>query len=217
MKYDLIIVASSSTKRLIELTQSCIDSARVDNSDLNIIIVETFQKYNYEGCTIIPYKGEFNYNKCLNLGLQHAQGDYHILANNDIYFHKGWSEIGYLMQNNGYESACAISDYHYKKGIEHGDYVYEGYDIGILLCGWCIFVSRKCIQMIGKLDESFEFWHSDNVYGDQLHALGIKHVLFCNIQVDHVASQTLKTLPFRKQRKYSWDSVRKYQLLRYAK
>lgn len=69
---------------------------------------------------------------------------------------------------------------------------------------------KETIQKIGQLDESMEFWYSDNVYADQLKANGLRHGLFCNIQVDHLGSKTLKTLPYRDQRKYSINAKAKY-------
>ena len=211
MKYDLIIVASSSSQKLIDITQRCIDSARQDDCDLNIIVVETFSWHDYERCQILIYDGEFCYNKALNLGLTKAVGDVYILANNDLYFHKGWSEIGSLMHSNGFESSSALSNVHMKQGILPCDNIYEGYHIGTLLTGWCIFVTRSCIDKIGLLDETYTFWCSDNAYADQLKAQGIRHGLFCNVRVDHLTSATLKTLPVRKQRKYAFGNINKYR------
>lgn len=217
MKYDLIIIAKSSSKELIRLTQNCIDSARKDDIRLNIIIVETsgcVVKYDMVN-QIVKYEGEFNYNRALNLGLKYVIGDIHILANNDIVFMPGWSKIGDYMLWNNYESGCALSESPIHNGFRKGDYVYEGYEIGKHVTGWCIFCTKKCIELIGgKLDESFDFWYSDNVYADQLIREGIKHGLFCNVQVNHVTSATLKTMPPALQRKYSYESVGKYRLLK---
>jgi len=214
VKYDLIIVACSSKARLIAMTQRCIDSASQDNADMNVIIVETHPMlHSYPGCNIISYSGKFNYNKALNIGISHAKGDVFILANNDLIFFPGWSEIGDLMVVNGFESASVISSDHIKKGLQQGDYIYAGYNIGWNLTGWCLFVTRKCIETIGSLDESFQFWHSDNVYADQLKANGIRHGLFCNIRVDHLTSATLRTIPMRLQRRYTSDGVHQYKLM----
>ena len=108
MTYDLIIVTQSSGD-LIKVTQNCIDSARQDNADLNIIIIESGQPYKYDVDKIIQYNGEFNYNRALNMGLKHSKGDVHILANNDLIFHPGWSQIGELMKVNDYHSASILS------------------------------------------------------------------------------------------------------------
>lgn len=216
MKYDLIIVTKSSTKKLIEVTQNCINSARADKAKVNIIIVETsgcIVKYDKVD-QVIKYEGDFNYNRALNLGLKYAIGDVHILANNDIIFMPGWSKIGDYMQVNGFDSASALSEDYRQLKFRRGDWIYEGYEIGTYVTGWCIFCTRKCIETIGKLDESFDFWYSDNVYADQLIKAKIKHGLFCNVHVNHITSQTLKTISPNWRKKYTYEPVVKYQILK---
>lgn len=210
MKYDLIIVSQSKGSSLIQVTQDCINSARQDNADLNIIIIETYFLTAYDNIDKnIKYEGEFNYNRALNLGLKHAIGDVHILANNDLIFHKGWSEIGDLMISNGYHSASALSQD--AKGFNRGEFIYEGYEIGKTLTGWCIFMDNYVLQKIGQLDDSVAFWYSDDLYACQIRAEGITHALFCNIQIDHITSRTLALENPRLQRKYQFEEQIKYR------
>lgn len=184
MTYDLIIVTQSKGD-LIQVTQNCIDSA----GDVNVILVETGQPYKYRGVNkFIEYNGEFNYNRALNLGLKYAKSDIQILANNDLIFYPGWEQIGDLMKVNGYHSASVLSQ---NAVFPRGDFIYEGYEIGKYLAGWCIFLDRYCLDKIGQLDESVSFWYSDNLYACQIKAAGIKHGMFCNLRVDHLTSQTL--------------------------
>lgn len=212
ISYDLIIIAKSSTKALIDITQNCINSARADDADLNIIIMETEAVVPYERVSqTIFYDGDFNYNKALNLGLKYAIGNVHILANNDIIFHPGWSIMGYQMIENSYDSASALSADRRQSGFQRGNYVYDGYSIGKHLTGWCIFITSEAYSKIGKLDESFEFWYSDDIYADQLRAAGLRHGLFCNVQVDHITSCTLSTLTPNLQRRYSVAATKKYK------
>ena len=207
MTYDLIIVSKSDSD-LIQMTEQCIASSRQDGADINVIVVETGNPYKYDVDKIIEYNGEFNYNRALNMGLKYAKGDVHILANNDLVFHKGWSQIGNLMKEYGYHSASALS--HSCQGFRYEDKAYEGYDIGTLLTGWCIFMDRYCHEQIGSLDESVSFWYSDNLYAEQLQASGIAHALFCNVQVDHITSRTLAKQPTRLQRKFQIGELSKY-------
>jgi hypothetical protein len=211
MKYDLIIVAKSSRTELIRITQACIDSALPDGTGVNIILIETGPSHEYANVNqTIQYKGSFNYNHALNQGLQCATGDIHILANNDLIFYPGWPKIGQQMIDNGFDSACALSNDPRQRIYEQGDFIYPGYEIGRHIGGWCIFVTRACIEKIGKLDETYDFWYSDNAYADQLQSIGIKHGLFCNVRVDHITSVTLRTIPPREQRKYSFGAKTKY-------
>jgi len=211
MYYDLIIVTQSKGD-LIQMTERCIASVRQDGANMNIIVIETGNPYKYDVDKIIEYNGAFNYNRALNLGLKHAKGDIHILANNDLIFHKGWSVIGESMERNGYHSASVLSQDARQKDFQRGDYVYEGYYVGRHLTGWCIFVDRYCIQEIGKLDESVSFWYSDDLYACQLRAHGIRHGLFCNVQVDHITSATLSRQASSVQRLYQRGELHKFTL-----
>lgn len=209
MRYNLIIVACSANKNLIKITEECIASAKQDEADLEITVVETSGKLYPYDANIIPFMGAFNYNRALNIGINASREcDIYILANNDIKFHKGWSHIGGLMVVNEFGSASALSG---KRSIEPGAFIYEGYQIGTLLTGWCIFATSGTIKTIGGIDESYDFWCSDNVYADQLKKAGIRHGLFCNIRVDHIESATLKTVPLSTRRKYTLQSLNKYK------
>lgn len=194
MKYDLIIIVASKNEELTSMTQRAIDSARADDVDINVIIVETFKEYAYKGVdNLLIYQGQFNYNRALNLGLTVATGDIAILSNNDVFFEKGWSSIGYTMKRAGYLSACALSSDPRQKVFKRGDYAYEGYIVGMHLAGWCIFMDHAVLDKIGKLDEGFTFWYSDNAYAEQLIKAKIKHALICNVTVLHYTSRTLVT------------------------
>jgi len=207
--YDLIIISKSINQNLIDITNNCIISARQD-CDLNVIVVETGGvKVKYDA-NVMYYQGLFNYNRALNFGLMYTKGDVHILANNDIIFHKGWSRIGKEMKEYGFDSASALSNDTRQRTFKREDCIYEGYNIGVHVTGWCIFVTKEAIQKIGKLDETFDFWYSDNVYVDQLKSHGLHHGLFCNIYVDHLTSMTLKTLSMKDQRRYSVNARYRY-------
>lgn len=211
MKYDLIIVARSNRSDLKQITQRCIDSARADGADMKVIVVETGVRYNYTGVDeTILYNGELCYNRCLNEGLARAEGDVHILANNDLVFHPGWSVIGDLMFANDIHSASVLSNDYRQRAFERGNHYYLGYSIGQYLTGWLIFATHECILKIGRLDESVDFWYSDNVYAEQLQRAGIKHALFCNVFVEHITSATLRTVSTRNKRKYLFGSKAKY-------
>lgn len=188
--YDLIIVSKSGGE-LTSVTENCIASARKDGEKLHVIVIETGEPTKYDADLIIPYEGEFNYNHALNMGLKHIKCDFQILANNDIIFHKGWTKIGPLMKANGYLSASALSNDIRQSPFRHGDFAYEGYEIGMQLTGWCIFTDIQIWNRIGKLSEAYPFWFADNAYGAQLENHGIKHALICSVRVDHLGSQTL--------------------------
>ena len=192
MKYDLIMVAASRDAALQKITQEAIDSCLADKVDVNVILVETFKEFPYSNVNkTIFFNGEFNYNHCLNLGLKYRTGDIQIMANNDIIFEKGWSKIGHIMIDNGYLSASALSGHALQRVFPRGDVAYEGYDISRYVSGWCLFAQSKVFELIGKLDETFVFWFSDNAYIEQLKKAKIKNYLICNCTVNHYISKTL--------------------------
>ncbi len=205
MGYDLIIITQSKDKELIQITKDCIKSAKQDNVELNVIIVESGNPYRYNVNTIVEYNGEFNYNRALNLGLRHIKHEYQILANNDILFTKGWSEIGNIMKANNYLSASALSNDQRHNVFSPGDFAYEGYMIGYHVTGWCLFAHRSVWEKIGKLDETYKFWYSDNIYAEQLKKEGIVHALICSVRVDHLGSKTLSKQDPRTQRDYTYN------------
>jgi hypothetical protein len=207
MTYDLVIV-SQSTPALIPITEQCIESARADGADLYVIVVETGNPYRYDVDKIIQYNGEFNYNRALNIGLTYANNDIHILANNDLIFHSGWSVIGDYMKVNGYHSASVLEG---RQKFEKNK-VYDSYIVENGLNGWCIFLDDYCLDKIGKLDETVSFWFSDNLYALQIKAEGIKHGLFTNVQVDHLGSQTLNKQHRNRQRYYQIGEMNKFKL-----
>ncbi len=54
-----------------------------------------------------------------------------------------------------------------------------------------LVAQSKVFELIGKLDETFVFWFSDNAYIDQLKKAKIKNYLICNCTVNHYISRTL--------------------------
>ena len=210
MFYDLIII-SQSRESLWSLTQQTIDTARRDTDQINVIVVETGEPHQYEGMDKqLIYEGRFCYNKALNMGLDHCRGDVHIMANNDIIFHPGWSKIGELMKANDVHSASAFAGHLTRFGYQEGDRMYEGYNVGYTFTGWCLFADRYCIEQIGRLDETVSFWYSDNLYALQLEEAGIRHAMFCNVKVDHICSKTLQKQPSRIQRQYQLGELGKF-------
>lgn len=216
MSYDLILIVKSQPG-LFDITQRCIDTAREDGADLNIIIVESGDDHQYAGADkYIRYEGQFCYNRALNLGLTLKEKQIHILANNDLVFKPGWSGIGETMLLNDYHSASCVSGHQMQ--FERGDLVYDGYNVGYILTGWCLFVDDYCLNQIGALDpprtnpldESVSFWYSDNLYACQLKTCGIKHGLFTGYQIDHLASKTLNKQAPRIRTKFQNGEMHRY-------
>lgn len=185
---DLVFVANCHTGTLWEMTANAVRSAvKYAGMPLGeVYIVEEcrWAKPQPIGRTLY-YDFEFNYNKCLNLGLSACKNKYIAFCNNDLYFESNWARNATVaMKKGGYLSASPTNK-HVFAGVR------EGYTIGKTLLGWCIITDRRVFDYIGQFDEPVTFWYSDNVYGDQLQRAGIKHILVGNSRVRHLGQGSL--------------------------
>ncbi len=188
---QVILIAASKNKSLIEITQNAINTAKQD--DCEVIVVETHKVIKYQNAKVYLYKHEFNYNKCLNFGISKTTHEYIALCNNDLEFSLNWTNIIKTMKQNNILSAssyCPVSMSRSAKMIEYG------YEIRRQIAGWMIVINRKILDIIGKLNEDVKFWRSDNIYAEQLKTHNIKHALIRDSVVTHLdnGSNTLQTL-----------------------
>jgi len=186
---DVIMPANSVTFELRLLTQQTINSLVKSEPGItfNIFVIDGNKNaMGFKNAKTIIYDFPFNYNKCLNLGLNYCNAKNCILCNNDLKFDEGWLTKVLKAMGNKYLSASP------NKVLSSAKAVIEGYGIAKELLGWCIVVKRKLFDIIGKLDESVSFWYSDNIYAEQLKSAGIKHILVINSRVVHLGSRTLR-------------------------
>ena len=66
----------------------------------------------------------------------------------------------------------------------------------------------RIYDIIGDIDERAEFWHADTMYGEQLKAFEVKHILVEGSVVHHLerGSNTLETLSKTQQEKLTTHS-----------
>jgi hypothetical protein len=211
MSISCVIIACSKSQYHRSITERAIESSGVD-----CIVVETCNKRAYEKATqTLFWNKEFNYNACLNYGIEYTNTEYIALCNNDLIFDPGWTRIENIMKENNILSASPFSLYStHRHGYKVCDKMYKGYWIGHELLGWCIVVHKSIFEKIGKLDETYKFWCSDNAYADQIESKGIEHYLICNCIVNHIGggSKTIKTV--NQQLGYNLTTK---EYLRYAK
>lgn len=185
---DIIIVADSSILNLRRMTdigiQTCIRSE--PNLNLNIYVIDgNKETRGFRNAQTIIYEGDFNYNRCLNIGLQYCSSDYIAFCNNDLLYNWHWLTNIIYWFDRGYHSASPNPKTMGEKAIR------EGYRIQKEVLGWCIVCTSKLIKKIGKLDEVCKFWYSDNVYAEQIKRAGFKHILVNDSYVKHLGSKTL--------------------------
>jgi hypothetical protein len=201
-----IIVSCQKSFYHRQITEQAIISSGVE-----CIVVETIPTAQPYKCETLFWTREFNYNACLNFGIEHTNTEYVALCNNDLVFQKGWEKITDVMNYFELLSASPLSEYStHRHAYKKCNNIYYGYQIGHELLGWCIVINREILQQIKKLDETYKFWCSDNAYADQLQKANIKHALVCNSIVNHIGGGS-KTVNTMAKPKYYEMTIREYE------
>ena len=205
MTVDIIILSNAKTESLKAITQQAVDSCLASeiNIRFNILVLEQQEGVEYKDCLTGRIKGEFNYNKFLNVGIKLTGNEYVCLCNNDLIFEKGWAtELIKAMEANKILSACPA------QRLKHG--VEFGYNNNHHMNGWCIMTNRKLYDIIGELDTEFQFWFADNAYAEQLKKHGVKHAVVNTSVVKHLGSTTLNTLEIDLHNEYTHGLIKKF-------
>jgi len=211
MSFDVVIVSNGTKNEHRRLTETAISTC----GDHNIVVVEK-TKIDY-GVKTIRQPEHFNYNECLNMGASLGSNEIIVFCNNDLIFYDGW-EVGIRAGIDlGYGSLSPYCPRHHAGLFPKGWHIYDGYRVRYELVGWCIACSRGAWERIGRLDESVDFWFSDNLYADQLQYYGVKHGLVCSSFVEHKESATLKTARNKKQITYGQRTKYEEARGKYAK
>ena len=199
---DIIIISWAKDEELRQVTLNAIDSLLEDKSvNYNVYVVESNKDVNYDYYNdpsfhwgskhlyveTIHTDEPFGYHKYLNIGRRQGNSKYVALCNSDLTFEKGWAlEIIKVMEEHpNIKSASPWCPQTQKDNSQHKDKTYIGHRVRGELAGWCIFQQRDIYDQISELNESVDFWFSDNIYADELKLRGIKHGLVCNSVVNH--------------------------------
>ena len=193
---DIIFIADTRNLTHQRMTQAAINSCRASEKrmPMNFIVVDgNTETRGFINAKTITYDFEFNYNKCLNLGIKYAQSDFIALCNNDLLFHKSWiKNIRHHMVKGNYLSASPHDRNTQIEGCR------ESYKVAKGVNGWCIVIRRRLLDIIGELATPVNFWYSDDVYAEQLKKHNIKHILVYDSRVTHLVSKTLRSKRSRK-------------------
>lgn len=186
---DICIISNAKTDILYNTTIQGIKTLLNSEHDIkfNIFIVETEKTRNYD---IFPntktiYTDEpFGYHRYLNIAVKEGKSAYVVLCNNDLTYNKYWAtEIIKAMQEN--PDILSASPFCPQVNKPNDSNVKLGYGIRKEIAGWCIFQQRKIYDIIGKLDEQYDFWGCDNSYSVELHKNNVKHALVQSSVVNH--------------------------------
>ncbi len=208
---DVIILSYAKDERLKAITAQAVKTLLLSENStqvqFNVLVIESnklISPFQFEGTTTIYPQEPFGFNRYLNIGINHTEGDFIALCNNDLVFHTGWaSEI--LTTMDRYPDILSANPY--DPGFSYSNTIKNGPDIlstnnypnlSGVLTGWCVFVKRKIFETIGPLDERFEFWYADNDYEQTLKKHKIVHALIKTSIVEHITAQSHDTLTDRK-------------------
>lgn len=192
---DVVIVSNALDQQRKKLTEKTMNTAKQDPLVAEVVVVEQ-QTHVYYNTPTIHYDFEFNYNKCLNLGIQYTDASHIALCNNDLEFEEDWAtKIIKGMEAEGCLSGSPWSENVHRTfwGTAEQDPI--GYDARSIIAGWCIVIHESVLDKIGKLHEGVKFWYSDNLYAAQIKKAGVRHVLVRDSRVKHIETQTLQGHP----------------------
>jgi hypothetical protein len=206
---DLVLVSDAKSPDLKNLTDIAIASA---GTSINIIVIESNHEVTYPNVKTIHPTIPFNYNAYLNIGANAGYSDYIFFGNNDLIFMENW-EVNLIeeMISNKVDSASPISPVFYlpdSPRINTGSLF--GYELMTRFCGWAFIWTRELYNKIGKLDEDFIFWCSDNATIEQLKSFNAQHILVTSSLVQHLGNSTLTTLNNHLMYEYTISEVDKF-------
>jgi GT2 family glycosyltransferase len=197
---DIIILSYAQNLKLRDITRRCINSLLKSEDTkrikFNVIVIESEKKakpYQYENTTTIYPDMEFGYNRYMNIGIEMTSAKYICLCNNDLIFHPLWATEILRAFDKFYDLSSVsplCSVHHPKLGFELNTGIYPGYRNRYEVTGWCLFLKRDVFRLIGKLDENYKFWCSDNDYANMLSVMHIGHALVSSSRVDHIEGAT---------------------------
>lgn len=213
IKLSAIFLSNTINESIFEMTKYCIQTmidSEKGNSNLifELILVESNCDYLEQGFVynvgvkVITPNEDFNFHRFLNFGIKQATGDYVALCNNDLVFYENWfSEILKICNANpkikSFSPYDETSNKIPKSVIQKNSYC-EGYEIQKQLTGWCLIIDAKALELIGKLDERFNFYYADNDYAMTLRKYNITHALVCKSKVLHLGGKVSNAITSKK-------------------
>jgi hypothetical protein len=189
------------------MTQKAVDGCRDSGLHTTVIVVEK-QDVIYSDCLTLRQPEPFNYNRCLNFGAKALNTDYVAFLNNDIEPYPMWGRnLIDEMEKAGYDSGSPKCSYRHKRL----DGVRYGYQIGWDFCGWAFVLSKNALTKIGKFDETFTYWCSDNIVAHQLETSDLKHLITSASVVNHIGNKTGETLDINTLCDYTWGEAKRFK------
>lgn len=191
---DVIILSKAATPRLRLSTQRTIDTCLTgaNGLPLNITVMEQQRRVTYRNATTVQMPPEFHYNRFANDGARRGSAPWIMVANNDLLFNDGWLHHLLAADHPIVSPKCPRDD----RQTEFTENT-TGFITARHLSGWCFMVAREVWERMGGFDECVSCWCSDDVVIEQARALDIAPMIVPAAVVEHIPSQTLKTVADR--------------------
>ncbi len=179
---DIIILSYTKDPHYYDMLKKCIESI----GDYKITVVETNSKLEGKDMMLpakfIFPKEKFNYNRYLNYGFRSLSNiDKVIISNNDVIYEPGC--IDQLFKSlDEYDSVSPVEKYTKENII--------GNSVGTHVKGWCIGLTNKVYEAMGKWDERFAFWYQDNDYCSFIRERKFTHALIGDAIAHHEGSKS---------------------------
>ncbi len=153
MEIDVIILSYAKEDSIVSMNNQCIDSINDSTTEhkFNIILVETEStktyKYYQDNVTVIQPNEEFNYNRFLNIALQHCKNEWVLISNNDTIYYKNF--VDEMLKANEFDkellSMSPMDDewYIHKKNFDKTIDIHYGYRTSYEIAGWSILVKKE--------------------------------------------------------------------------
>jgi hypothetical protein len=221
MLVDAIILTNSNTEKAIRSTKRTMYTLRDSETDykFNIHLVESgpdvTNEYGHLVANYIKPNEQFNYNRFINHTLDHLQGEWVIISNNDVGYERGWftEMMKIYKERPDIESFSPKDPMLYMKYYDwhfidsENDY-FESYLVTEAMMGWCIVIKKTALDKIIPFDEQFDMYYQDNDYAKMIESKGIKHALVRHSIVTHLNTASIVKLDKAKMDKMQTDKIK---------
>ena len=198
MNITIYIISNAKTPQLYALTQQAVNTARATTPEgTRIVVYEQNMKADFGAVEHHLNKDDpFNYSAACNWCVEDCQTEFIGIFNNDVIFYPNWwaRMQFHFHEDSELMAARPICFRSHKGGDALSSSPQYGYKTRVHVCGWALVFRKSLIDIIGPFDEDLEFWCSDSDYGRRMQEAGVKNALIPTARVDHLESQTLKTM-----------------------
>lgn len=206
-KLSVIILSYALSDEIYQmncrLLKTLHESESWDSGELQVLILETAKNttYSYEeydDVVVFSPEEKFGFHSYFNIGVKMTDGEYIAFCNNDIIFKDGW-----------FSAITRVADAHpkflcFSPLDDSGNFpkmmpdvfprdkeYYLGWENQKYFAPWCFVWKRKVFDIVGKFDETFDFFAADADECNTLRKNAIYSVLCTKSVVLHDSGQTV--------------------------